>query len=124
MSRVELEIPPSPLYAGVARLTVAALARAAGIDDDRVEELKIAAGEACANAVLANEASGAPVTISWIEETDRVVIEVADRGPEYDPGAVEDRMAMSMALLESLVDQCSVGPRDGGGMAARLTLSR
>lgn len=124
MALVEIEIPPNALYVGVARLAVAALARGAGIDEDRVEELKIAAGEACTNAVLANEGSGAPVSITWVEEPGQVTLEVADRGSPYDPSAAEDRLAMSLALLESLVDDCDVAPRDGGGMRARLTLAR
>lgn len=124
MARVQLEIPPSPVYAGVARLAVAALARGAGFDEDRVEELKIAAGEACANAVLHNEGSGAPVVVSWVDGPDEVVVEVADRGTDHDPDGGEERMAMSMALLQSLVDDYEMRPRDGGGMCARLTLRR
>ncbi|HVM34928.1 MAG TPA: ATP-binding protein [Actinomycetota bacterium] len=124
MTRVQLEIPPSPVYAGVARLAVAALARSAGFNEDRVEELKIAAGEACANAVLHNEGSGTPVVISWVEDPEAVVVEVADRGTDHDADEGSERMAMSMALLQSLVDAYEVSPRDGGGMCARLTLRR
>ena len=130
---VLLEIPPKSVYVGVVRLAVASLARSSGVDEARVEDLKIAVSEACSNAVLAHEAkeSDSPVTISWTEEGGSLVVEVADRGQTYDtrdgePAAdsqgFDSRMVMSMALLGSLVDDYEIGVRDGGGMAARLMI--
>lgn len=134
MATVDLQIPPRSAYVGVIRLALAALARAAGFGEEQVDDLKIAVSEACANAVLSNEESGsdAPVTVRWIDEDDRVVIEVSDHGPTLDPEAVEaedsqgfsSRAIMSIALLKSLVDSCDFIPRAGGGMTTRLQITR
>jgi serine/threonine-protein kinase RsbW len=134
-SVVELDIPPHSAYVGVARLALSSLARAAGFDEDAVDDLKTAVSEACTNAVISSEEAGTdePVTIAWTDEEDQVIIDVSDRGGSYDIGEVEGaleshgfslRLALSVALLRSLVDEISFEGRDGGGMKARLVVGR
>ena len=131
-SAVSLEIPPRSPYVGVVRLAVAALARTRGMDEEAVEDLRMAVSEACANAVLTNEEAGTDeaVVVDWYDEGDRLVIEVGDRGAAAAPDAsavdtdgFSSRVAMSVALLESLVDEFSFTPRDGGGRTARLVVA-
>lgn len=133
MAVVRLEIPPRSPYVGVVRLAVSSLARSAGLDEEKVDDIKIAVSEACANAVLNNEEAGseAPVSITWEEDDSSVHIEVADRGPTVDDAAAEadtqgfsTRAVMSIALLKSLVDGCEFEARDGGGMTTRLLINR
>ena len=127
---VELQIPPRSVYVAVVRLTIAALARGAGFDEEAVDDLKIAVSEACANAVLANEEAGSdePVLVTWQQSHDQVVIEVADRGAIYAAGDEEDsqgfssRLVLSVGLLNTLVDACEFHPRPGGGTSARLVV--
>lgn len=130
---VSLEIPPRSPYVGVVRLTVAALARNIGLDEATVEDLRIAVSEACANAVLINEESGSEeaVVIDWLQEEGRLVVQVGDRGPgpagdasAVDTDGFSSRLAMSVALLDSLVDEFSYQPREGGGTTARLVVNR
>lgn len=125
---IELEIPPRSAYVGVVRLAIAALARGAGLDEEAVDDLRIAVSEACANAVLANEEAGSddPVQVTWTQGDDHLAIEVADRGTIYltendeDSQGFSSRLALSVGLLESLVDECEFRPREGGGTSARL----
>lgn len=132
MGVVELEIPSKSAYVGVARLAIAAVARSAGLDEELVDDVKIAVSEACTNALLNNSDAGtdAPVSISWTEHPDRVVIEVADRGAVYDFTGLDPsdsqqmRLSMSAALLGSIVDETDFTPREGGGMCARLAIRR
>ena len=135
MPLVQLEIPPRSPYVGVVRLTMSALARSAGIDEEKVDDLKIAVSEACANSVISHEEAGsdAPVEITWDQDDDVIRIEVSDRGvtvqgeesaDEVDTQGFSTRSVMSMALLKSLLDGCEFHPRDGGGMTTRLLLSR
>ena len=132
MRPVEIAIPPGSAYVGIVRLAVASLARAAGFDEERVDDIRIAVSEACTNAVLTNEeaSAGDAITVSWQEEADRIVIEVGDRGAVADEPATADsqgfssRMMMSVALLREMVDDLSFDPRDGGGTTTRLVFSR
>jgi anti-sigma regulatory factor (Ser/Thr protein kinase) len=131
MAAVELEIPPRSVYVGVIRLALASLARGAGMDEEAVDDLRIAVSEACTNAVLSNEAAGRddPVTVSWRADADRAVIEVSDRGHLYDGrderGSLDSpsgRVAMSAVLLGSLVEDFELIPRAEGGTCARFTV--
>ena len=134
MATVRLEIPPRSPYVGVVRLAISSLARSAGLDEEKVDDIKIAVSEACANAVLNNEESGSddPVSITWEEGNEEVRILVADRGPTVDTSEADTvdtqgfstRAVMSYALLKSLVDDCAFEPRDGGGMTTRLLITR
>ena len=115
------------------RLALASLARSAGLDEEGVDDLKIAVSEACANAVLAQEESGSedPVKVSWTDQGQRVVVEVGDRGrSQQEPDAAFDsqgfssRAVLSGALLQSLADEVEYLPRDGGGTQTRITFKR
>ena len=130
---VSLEIPPRSPYVGVVRLTISSLARSAGLEEEAVEDLKIAVSEACANAVIASEEAGADdaVTVEWTEDDERIQIEIGDcggaereSGGDPDTDGISSRLAMSLALLDSLVDECRVEPREGGGMKTLLVVSR
>lgn len=112
MSAVEITIPPRSVYVGVVRLAVASLARQAGFDEDKVDDLRIAVSEACTNAVLAHEEAGREesIIVRWADESDRLVVDV-EGTVEPPPGEPEDshgfssRRVLSQALLESLVDE-------------------
>lgn len=131
---VEIAIPPRSAYVGVVRLALSSLARASGIDEDVVDDLKMAVSEACANAVIAHEeaASQAPVEVTWSQAEDELVIEVRDHvtNPEVsldpddqDSQGFSTRLVMSTALLRSLVSRYEVVPAEGGGATTRLTFS-
>jgi serine/threonine-protein kinase RsbW len=122
MSATVLEIPAKSVYVGVVRLALASLARTEGLDEDRVEDLRMAVSEACANAVLANEVSGDPVTITWSADGGSIVVEISDRGGPTSEDSGEDRMELSVALLRSLVDECAFGTDAEGRRITRLTL--
>jgi anti-sigma regulatory factor (Ser/Thr protein kinase) len=132
MAVVEMEIPPRSPYVGVVRLALSSLARSAGLDEERVDDLKIAVSEACANAVISNEEAGSedPVAIHWSESDGRLTIEVGDRGQTVSPPGPDDvdtqgfstRAVMSIALLRSLVDGYEHVARTGGGMTTRLLI--
>jgi anti-sigma regulatory factor (Ser/Thr protein kinase) len=135
VTTVNLRIPPRSAYVGVVRLALAALARSADLNEDAVDDLKIAISEACANAVISNETAGTdePVTISWAADRDKIIVEIGDRGRIYEGGSTPDswdtgrttpRITMSVALLSTLVDECEFIPRDGGGMLTRLVIER
>lgn len=48
---VEMEIPSAPEYVGIVRHAIEGLARRMAFDPAEVEDLKLAVGEACTNAV-------------------------------------------------------------------------
>lgn len=136
-ARVELQVPSRSAYVGVVRLATASLARSAGLGEEEVDDLKIAVSEACTNSLLSHEAAGvadAPVTVSFERLDEGLMVEVRDRGLTHQREGrtdasqdahdlADDRFAMSMALLASLVDRCELRGRSGGGVATRLLMA-
>ncbi len=138
MATVELEIPSRSVYVAVVRLALASLARDAGLDEERVDDLRIAVSEACADALPVHlaEADTSQVCVRWTEHPDRLEIEVEGRSsllqgdgegvrPRRDlDDSAEDHASLSAALLRSLVDECTVVERSEGGTRTRLTIRR
>ncbi len=131
---VRLEIPPQSAYVAIVRLAITSLGRAAGLDEEKLDDLKIAVSESCTNAVLSTQEAGvdAPVTISFTEAGEHLEVIVGDSGAVHTPADVatwdsqgfSTRHIMSMELLKSLVDEFERSPRAGGGMQTRLMLRR
>lgn len=127
---VQIEIPSKPGYVGVVRLALASLARKVDMDEERVDELKIAASEACTDAVLAHQEAGvnAPICVRWSQSDSRIVVEVEDQIDQASQPKLEDsqgfstRHAMAAALLATLVDELDTHPGDKGTIT-RLTLN-
>ena len=126
-------------YRPVVGLVVAA---AAALDPppvpQRVEDLRIALTEACSNAVKAHrpEAVDDPVVVAChLEDDGRLMVEVRDRGPGFDPAQVaplptatdparlEHESGLGVELIRQLADEVSFQPTDDGTlvtMAMRL----
>ena len=128
---VELEIPPRSVYVRVIRLALTPVARAAGLNEEAIENLKIALSEACANAVLSTESAGleAPVTVTWTEEGHRLVVEVMNPGADRSVSSNDSlqgatRQELSDALMQSLVDEYDHVSRPEGGSCTRLIVNR
>ena len=131
---VRLEIPPQSAYVAIARLAITSLGRAAGLDEEKLDDLKIAISESCANAVLCVQESDVQslIEISFTAGDDAVEVVVTHSGAtvedvdaaDADSQGFSTQRVMSMALLRSLVDELDLSPRAGGGMQARLLLRR
>src|SRR6187549_3242736 len=80
---VELKFPPTPGHVRTARLVAAAVARRAHLDEDRLDELRLAVGEACARAVRRCEIADCtmPVVLLVNDAGPGLVIEVTDAAP-------------------------------------------
>ena len=126
---VRLAVAPEPRLLGTVRLVVATAARRVGLDEEQIEDLKVAVSEACALSIHSMRDAGMvqPVEVDLYEDEGRFAIEVRDRAPEDGhPGAgaadgIEDRV-FGLALVSALVAGVESSPRDGGGHATRFWL--
>jgi serine/threonine-protein kinase RsbW len=116
---VRLEIPAQPAFVGVARSVVAAVASAVdGIDDDRLEDLRVAVSEACTNAVEAHrrESLEDRVIVTCTLADERLEVRIEDSSSDFDlppvpeapgpdalPSASSER-GWSIQLIQALVD--------------------
>jgi serine/threonine-protein kinase RsbW len=87
-SVVELQLPPDTRHVGLARLVVVTSARRAGMDEERVEDLRIAVSEATTNAILAHQREASPDRICLrFGPTDagEFQVTISDTGPGFQP---------------------------------------
>ena len=132
---VTLTIPCAPEYVGTARLTILGVAGRMGFSYDQIEDIRLAVGEACTNAIerLGSRDGGAPdgvLTIRSLVEASQLVIEVEDRAanPTMAPADVEapadidgmNSQELGALLMDILVDEVSIEALAGGGTRVRL----
>ena len=90
---VEIAVPPTPEYLQVVRAIVGATA---ALDDrlqpGRVADVRLVVSEAVTNALRAQAVAHVadPILVRCDLGGDRIVVEVADHGPGFDPSAVPD----------------------------------
>ena len=109
MALVELLLSPLPAHVRTARLVAVAAARRAGLDDERVDELRLAIGEACSRAVGLHlrHASGVPVRVTISDDPGGLVVTVTDAGPAAGPAPddlAEGLLDVDAEALDELVD--------------------
>ena len=128
---VRLAFPPEARLLGTIRLVVGIVARKAGMDEEGVEDLKVAVSETCAVAVGDLNRAGVadPIEIDLVEAVDRFGIEVRDRAPAVPAspadaeGEVDDR-ELGLALVGALVDDLKTSTLEGGGNRTSFWLRR
>ena len=129
---VRLSFPPEAQLLGTVRLVVGMVARKAGVDEEGIEDLKVAVSETCAVAVgdLARAGRDDPIEIDLVDGADRFGIEVRDRAPANVPnpggpgdGEVDDR-ELGLALVGALVDDLKTSTVEDGGNRTSFWLRR
>jgi anti-sigma regulatory factor (Ser/Thr protein kinase) len=128
---VRLAFPPEPRLLGTVRLVVGIVARKAGMDEEGIEDLKVAVSETCAVAVGDLQRAGRddPIEIDLVETPDRFGIEVRDKASVAAPGAddaeseVDDR-ELGLALVGALVDDLKTSTMEDGGNRTSFWLRR
>lgn len=136
-SVVELAIPPRNDHLALVRDVIE---RAAAIGKQiaprRIDDLRLAVSEACANALDAAEANGsdAPIRIRIELTGDRVEVTVTDQAggfdlddldpipPVTDPSRLRHERGLGIPLMRSLVDELTF-TRTADGTVVRLLVN-
>jgi serine/threonine-protein kinase RsbW len=118
---VRLTIPAKAEYITLVRLALSGLSRLRPLSEEALGDLKLAVTEACTNSVRHGYADGeGSVDILYELQPDRLVVEVADDGPGFDPAGdrpTEDAMAeggLGIAIIKAVSDEFEAGEREGG----------
>jgi anti-sigma regulatory factor (Ser/Thr protein kinase) len=145
MPTVEVTFTALPAHVRTARLVALAVARRAGVDEQILDEVRLAVGEACSRAVNVHQGKSpeTPVRMRLTDEHDRFTVEVVDRGPleaaiadselvDLDPPALDTSPAdgegipdllppgFGLAVISGLVEDVTV-TSDVDGTHVRMT---
>lgn len=112
MSTIEVRFSPLTAHVRTARLVALSVARRARVEEEQLEEVRLAVGETCSRAVGVHISRGVddPVTMRLSDDRDRFTIEVINAGTlADDPTAAMDLVeASSRALAEGALDSDSM----------------
>ena len=133
---VRLEIPARRDHLALVRLLVSgAAAIDRSVPERRLEDLRLAVTEACANAVDAAQKAGTgrPVVVTIELDEGRAAVTITDHAGGFDPTEVEalpsatdpERLThergLGLSLMRSLVDEATF-TRTEDGMQVRLVV--
>ncbi|WP_091561029.1 ATP-binding protein [Micromonospora pattaloongensis] len=131
MSTVRLSFSPAPVHVRTARLVGVAVARRAGVTEERLDEVRLAIGEACTRAVALHRQYGLPdLVLVEMSDEESYTVRVIDRAPieaglglaALPPDELADEsltdealtVGVGFALLAGFVEDLQVRPVDVG----------
>jgi serine/threonine-protein kinase RsbW len=131
---VELQLPPDTQHVGLARLIVVTAARRAGMDEERVEDLRIAVSEATTNAIRAHADgdSRERVRLRFGATADGdFLVTIADAGPGFEPKSEEELRqrdwslegGLGVTILRGLADHVEFVHEEGMRVHLRFGVS-
>ena len=121
MATASLSIPPTTEQVRLARLVTSAAARRCGVDEDVLDEVRLAVGEACALAVIKHQGSdlAADIRIELTDHPDRFSVRVFNQIPDASAPADSDE-TMALALISALAPESAV-EQAGPGTVIEMT---
>ena len=112
---VELEIPSSPEYVSIARMAVEGLAKRMPFAATQIEDLKVAVGEACTNAVRHGcPQEGGNVGVRCTVAVDGLLVEVRNNHSECEYPIVPSEPDLTkeggfgLYLIKHLMDEVNI----------------
>lgn len=126
--KICLSIPTKSEYVSVARLTSSVVANNMGFDIEDIEDIKVAVGEACNNAVLHTEDNKHTFDLSFIAESEKLVIEVKDSGKGFSMDNYEEpdlahpkEHGLGIFIMKSLMDDLEIESKINEGTSIKMT---
>ena len=118
---INMSLPSKPEYVSIARLAASFVANQMGFDIEIIEDIKLAVGEACNNAIL-HSGSDDTYKLEFINKTDKLIIEVIDYGKgfsldNYKKPSAEDLQenGLGLFIIKSLMDTVEIETSEGSG---------
>ncbi|MFD1737685.1 anti-sigma B factor RsbW [Bacillus salitolerans] len=127
---IEMKIPAKPEYVGVMRLTLSGIASRMGFTYEDIEDLKVAASEACTNAVhhAYDDNEGGEVTIGFGVYENQLEVMVSDSGKSFNVQEMKKTLGpynslttidemneggLGLFLIETLMDDVKIQSLSG-----------
>jgi serine/threonine-protein kinase RsbW len=137
IDHLRLAIPPDAGYIAMARMFAGSVARHYGVDEDVVEDVKVAVSEACTNSVKAHHDSGTtePIELRARALDGGLTFEIVDSGKGIDTAlqtAIDESAAtpaaglyegsLGLTLIRSLFPGAEILRNDDRGTTVRFVV--
>lgn len=124
---ITLKLPSKAEYVSIARLAASMLSNSIGFDIESIDDIKVAVGEACNNAVLHGKCEEEVYEINFEINDDKIQIEVRDNGRGFD----EDKYSepdlnnlkgngLGIYIMRSLMDEVNIIANSDEGTILKL----
>ena len=119
---IKLEIPSSPRYVRVARKVLEGIAASMSLTEQQIDDLKLAVGEACTNAVKFSTTSACTVCIEYEVTPGRLRIVIRNSSEGFDPKRLNHAKpkienlpvgGLGIYVIEQCVDELDITTEDG-----------
>ncbi len=127
--QVELKIPRKPEFVRLARATAWALAAQLDFLVAYADDIKLAVGEACTNAVEhVPDDQSEEIVVRFVVDPERLIVEVVDTGPGFDvtqvAACMEGDGGLGLVIIRSVMDEVDVLCDPKTGTCVRMTKYR
>lgn len=129
-SNIELKIPCRPEFAGIVRMQAEAIARRLHYNEEEVQDIKTAVGEACDNSIEHGMSQNG-VDVHYHLSMDELQIEVIDYGRGFDSTGKGDEppdpfaeRGRGLFLMKYLMDRVEIYSKAGEGTMMVLAKNR
>lgn len=123
---ISVSLPAKSEYVSIARLTASVLANKVGFDIEDIEDIKVAVGEACNNAVL-HGVENEMFTLNFHVNSKALEIEVVDCGDGFDLDQYQmpdlnnpKENGLGLFIMKSLMDEVIVDTAKGCGTKIKM----
>ncbi|MGL6105695.1 anti-sigma B factor RsbW [Romboutsia sp.] len=123
---IKMEIPATPDYVSIIRLTTSGIANKVGFSIEDIEDMKVAVSEACTNAIKHSNDNKVSVIYNLIENG--LEIEIKDNGKGYDIASIEapdlanpKENGLGLFIIQTLMDEVNMESRGKQGTTIKMT---
>jgi serine/threonine-protein kinase RsbW len=123
---VELTLPARPENVAVIRHVLGAFASSLGLDEELVDDLRLAVTEACTNVVrhaYPDDEPG-PIDLTITPARDALRVVVADRGRGLGPSPDTKGPGLGLPLIAAIVDSLEIEQAPGAGSRVAMSFAR
>ena len=125
---ISIKLPSKPEYVSIARLAASVLGNNVGFDIEEIEDIKVAVGEACNNAILHGTSDANYFELCFDVKDDRLDIEVKDNGTGFDKNTYNEpdlenpkESGLGIFIIKSLMDEVDIAGKNGEGTKLLMT---
>jgi len=124
---ITIKLPSKAEYVSIARLAASVISNTVGFDIEEIDDIKVAVGEACNNAVLHGHSEEEVYEINFRLSDEKIHIEVKDNGIGFDEEKYEEPdlnnlkgNGLGIYIMKSLMDEVDILPNGEEGTTLKL----